>query len=192
MATLVAICAGTARSQPNPDSTAGTQFFDESVSEILTKRCIRCHNPSKTSGGLDLTSNAGLTAGGNSGLVVNRKAPEQSVLIKLVEHREKPRMPLDQPKLPDSDIQNLKKWIFYGSPYSRNLSAPTAAKELVKVDRSFWSFRRLSPVKTPQAGSRGPPIRLMLLSLNNGNELVYVHQLLHRIPNFCADSRWMS
>ena len=152
MATLVATCAGTARSQPNPDSTAGTQFFDESVSEILTKRCIRCHNPSKTSGGLDLTSNAGLTAGGNSGLVVNRKAPEQSVLIKLVEHREKPRMPLDQPKLPDSDIQNLKKWIFYGSPYSRNLSAPTAAKEPVKVDRSFWSFRRLSPVKTPQAG----------------------------------------
>lgn len=152
MATLVATCTATALSQVTPNSPAGIRLFDESVSEILIKRCIRCHNQGKNSGGLDLTSSEGLTTGGNSGLVVNRNAPEQSLLITLVEHREKPRMPLDQPRLSDSNIQDLKKWIASSSPYSRNLVAPTAAKELVKVDRSFWSFRRLSPVKVPDDG----------------------------------------
>ncbi len=132
------------------DKRPANDLFDNTVAEILIKRCIRCHNPVELSGALDLTSAKGLATGGTSGPVINSESPNDSRLVELVEHRKKPRMPLDQPRLPGSSIEALKTWIAAGAPYTRELTAPTAAREQIKVDRSFWSFRRLQDVVVPR------------------------------------------
>lgn len=81
------------------------------VLPILRNSCLNCHNPDKRKAGLDMTTYQGLMDGSDSGKVIEPGNPGNSLLLKLISHTEEPAMPPKSDKLPDSQINVIRKWI---------------------------------------------------------------------------------
>lgn len=99
-------------------SSAGAQekiTFDDHVKPLLRQRCASCHNTSKKSGDLDVTSFTALMAGGGSGSAVTPGDVSSSYLFALVNHDEEPYMPPDSPRIPDEEVAMLRGWIEQGA-----------------------------------------------------------------------------
>ena len=89
--------------------------FDDHAKPIFKQRCIKCHNPDKASGGLDLSNYTNLMQGGSSGSSIEPGDAGDSYLYMLVTHDEEPSMPPGGSKIPDGEIQMLAKWIDGGA-----------------------------------------------------------------------------
>src|SRR5258705_284365 len=85
--------------------------FQDNVLPILRSNCLKCHNPDKFKGDLDLTTLSGALTGGGSGPVVSSGDPDGSKIIKAITHAEEPNMPPNSPPLADKDIETIKRWI---------------------------------------------------------------------------------
>ena len=88
--------------------------FQDHVLPLIENHCSSCHNPDKLKGDLNLTSFNGLMKGGGSGAVVVPGSPDGSKLWKSITHAEEPTMPPNKPKLPDKDLDVVRKWIAGG------------------------------------------------------------------------------
>ena len=64
--------------------------FDRSVAALLVQRCLDCHNATEKKGGLDLSRQASAMAGGDSGPVIMRGKPEESLLWERISADEMP------------------------------------------------------------------------------------------------------
>src|SRR4029079_6323606 len=96
-------------------------FFEQKVRPILVKRCYSCHGPdSKTfKGELRLDVPSGWRKGGESGEpAIIPKKPNHSQLLKAVKH-DGLQMPPKSPKIPESEIADLTRWIAMGAPDPR-------------------------------------------------------------------------
>ena len=62
-------------------STAAATDFEREIAPLLVRRCVECHDEAKASGGLVLTTSAGLRKGGDSGATINSEQPEESLLL---------------------------------------------------------------------------------------------------------------
>ena len=102
----------------------GATSYEKEVRPVLAKHCVSCHNADRGRGGLDLSSFAGIQAGGNSGKAVIAGKPEASLLYSLSAHLEDPIMPPGKPKIPDKDLLVLKTWITDGMPERAGSTAP--------------------------------------------------------------------
>ena len=111
--------------------------FQDNVLPIFENHCSRCHNPDKKKGDLDLSSYSALLAGGGSGKVVTAGDPDGSKLHKAVTHSEEPNMPPNKPKIPDKEIDLIKRWIDGGLLETDQSKAVTATKP--RVDLSVAS-----------------------------------------------------
>jgi len=85
--------------------------YETHVQPILLQRCGRCHNEEKQKAGLIATTYAGVTAGSSGGVVVVAGEPEQSNLYLAITHRRDPTMPPGNDKIPQNEIDTIKKWI---------------------------------------------------------------------------------
>lgn len=85
--------------------------FDRDVRPIFRKRCAGCHNPERPRGELDLTSYAGVLAGGAGGKAVVAGAPRESPVYTLASHLEEPHMPPNAARLPQRELDVLRRWI---------------------------------------------------------------------------------
>ena len=110
LASFVACLALGAPAAASPPSTR----FDPAVAAILTRRCVRCHGPTKAEENLRLDSYAGVLRGGTRGPVVIPGAPRESLLLSKVLHRDTPAMPPRQ-HLPAREIATLRAWIAQGA-----------------------------------------------------------------------------
>jgi hypothetical protein len=99
--------------------------FEREVRPILRRRCGNCHNAEQPRSELDLTSYAGVMAGGATGKVAVAAAPEDSPLYTLPAHLEDPHMPPNAPKIPQREIDVLRRWI-EGGLMERAGEAPAA------------------------------------------------------------------
>src|SRR5262245_1930008 len=95
---------------------AGAEYFEKHIRPLLADRCQKCHGAKKASGGLRLTSREAALKGGDSGPAAVPGKPDESLLIKVVGYRDKPRMPPDG-KLSDGEIARLKEWVRLGAPW---------------------------------------------------------------------------
>jgi mono/diheme cytochrome c family protein len=59
--------------------------FKSEVQPVLEKNCVSCHGDKQKMAGLDLSSFAGMMAGGASGPVIAPNKPERSLMWKLIE-----------------------------------------------------------------------------------------------------------
>lgn len=84
--------------------------YEDDVLPIFRDNCLKCHNPDKLKGDLDLTSFSAAIKGGGSGATLNAGDPEGSLLYKAVMHTEEPEMP-PKSKLADKDIGTIRSWI---------------------------------------------------------------------------------
>ncbi len=99
-----------------PDSNLS---FREHIRPIFLSSCANqqgCHISSDPAGLLDLETDRP-TFTGQSGLDVVPFNPEQSLLYRLLLREEAgiPRMPLNQPLLPEAQIQAIRQWIKEGA-----------------------------------------------------------------------------
>ncbi len=132
---------------------AGAELFERSIGPALKANCLDCHGGEKTRAGFSLATRELFLAGGDSGPVVDLARPESSLLLALVRHEEEPTMPPKKPKLSESLLADLGRWIALGAPYAAPLLEGAETKKPLTVtdsDREFWAFRRLAEVEPPQ------------------------------------------
>ncbi len=105
-------------------------FFENKIRPVLVENCYRCHSVSegKSKGGLTLDTREGWEKGGETGPALVAGKPEDSLLIKAVQHHDPDTaMPPKGDKLPDTAIADLEAWVKMGAPDPR--SGPAAAVE---------------------------------------------------------------
>src|SRR5262249_43037808 len=66
--------------------------------------------------------------GGGSGKVIEPGDPEGSTLLQLVSHKEEPKMPPNSPRIPDAEIEVIRRWIEGGALESSGSVATAKAK----------------------------------------------------------------
>ena len=84
--------------------------YEEHVLPVFRNACLRCHNPDKAKGDLDLSTFTALLNGGGSGVIVESGDSGASKLLKVVTHEEEPEMPPNG-KLEAKEIAIIKQWI---------------------------------------------------------------------------------
>src|SRR5262249_40236467 len=126
------------------------RFYEKEVLPILKQSCLRCHSGKKARGKLWLDSPAGLRKGGGLGAAGRFDRPEDSPLLKAVNHRDKLEMPPPpKGKLPAAQIDVLTRWVKMGAPYSSgNDGTPAPAEhagmKVTDEDRAYWAYRPLA------------------------------------------------
>jgi hypothetical protein len=102
--------------------------FTDHVSGIFRARCGSCHNPDKAKGGLNLDNYGAAMQGGGSGKVIEPGDPDSSTLLGVISHTEEPKMPPNAAKIPDAEIELIRKWIEGGALESAGSVAAVKAK----------------------------------------------------------------
>jgi WD40 repeat protein len=126
VASSILLASAVATAQP-PGKTPALTSFERDVQPVLRKHCVKCHNAERPRGELDLTSFAGLQAGGASGKAAVAGGPDESPLYTLAAHLEDPHMPPNAAKIPQRDVDVLRAWIERGMVEKAG-DTPAAAK----------------------------------------------------------------
>jgi hypothetical protein len=125
--------------------------FKSEVQPVLEKNCVACHGEKQKMAGLDLSSFAGMMAGGSSGPAIAPNKPERSLMWQLIDSG---KMPMGG-KMTAGEKQLIRTYIEQGRFPAVADEAELEARDKAKIkaeDRAWWSFRR--PVK-PAA----PPVK---------------------------------
>ena len=64
-----------------PPSLEQTMFFESHIRPMLIEHCRQCHGPKKRNGGLRLDGAAAFRTGGDTGPLIDQKAPEKSLIL---------------------------------------------------------------------------------------------------------------
>src|SRR5262245_17418018 len=124
---LAVLASATFAATPEVPSPAPKITYEDHVLPIFRDNCLKCHNPDKLKGDLDLTSFSAAIKGGGSGATLNAGDPQGSQLFKSITHTDEPTMPPNG-KLSDRDIDTIKKWIEGGLLQGVNSKAIAANK----------------------------------------------------------------
>lgn len=94
--------------------------FETEILPFLKESCLACHNQTKAKADLVLETPQTILKGGESGPAVLAGKPDESLLLKLAEHREKPFMPpkdnkVNAPDLTAPQLRLLRLWIEQGA-----------------------------------------------------------------------------
>ena len=108
-------------------ATAEDVSFEEHVGPLFERHCTSCHDQDDPAGGLNLTTYRGTMRGGGGGSVIVPGNAARSRLMRLVTHAEKPVMPPEGAKLPDAELDVLRKWIAAGAPEKPGAGAVAAS-----------------------------------------------------------------
>ena len=138
----------------------------EQANAVLKENCRMCHGAAMQQSGLDLRTRSGILQGGERGPAVTGANLDRSWLWKLVTHRAKPSMPPGR-KLPNEQIEVLRKWIMAGAPMPESAVSDEEAERLAALkkleerpiteeERQWWAFRK--PVRPAVPGGKENPI----------------------------------
>jgi cytochrome c553 len=133
---------------------AAEEFFEKSVRPLLAANCFECHGPDKKRGGLRLDSRAAALKGGDTGPALVPGKPEESRLIAALSHKDKLKMPPENPLSP-KQIEVLTTWIRQGAvwPDSADKVRVTPGDNGFTIsakDRAFWSFQPIADPALPR------------------------------------------
>src|SRR5207253_9794102 len=103
--------------------------YQQHIRPIFNANCVSCHNPDKNKAGLDLTTYATAMAGSSNGKVLQSGDPDLSLIYLLVSHQEEPHMPLKASKLPEAQLEIIRKWIAGGAPDSTDSTVVAVASK---------------------------------------------------------------
>ena len=98
--------------QPTTSGTITPVSYANDVAPIFEQNCLQCHSGSQPSGRLDLSSYAGIMAGGGTGQVVNPDDAGGSLLVSMVRSGQMPKVGT---KLTPDQVTILENWINSGA-----------------------------------------------------------------------------
>jgi len=104
-------------------------MFEDSVAQILTRKCGRCHNARRSEGDLDLSSPRGVATGGESGPVLLAGRPKDSPLLARILAGEMP--PENETPVTEQETQTLSAWIAGGAKFR---VAPQVKRKVTQHD----------------------------------------------------------
>jgi hypothetical protein len=108
--------------------------YEQDVRPIFAASCVSCHNPDKNKAGLNLTTFQGAMAGSSDGKVLTPGSPDDSMLYLAVTHQQDPFMPPKTNKLPDAQLEIIRKWIEGGCLETSGSTAAIASNNASKLD----------------------------------------------------------
>src|SRR5579872_5308732 len=106
-----------------PPVASATVTFDQ-VLPVFRKRCVVCHDRDRQKGDLDLSSVEGIKSGGATGAAVLSGNPDESPIYTLTAHLDAPKMPPNNPKIPQREIDLIRRWIEGGLAVRDAVSKP--------------------------------------------------------------------
>lgn len=110
--------------------------YDDHILPIFRQRCGSCHNANDAKGGLVLDTYLGVIEGGGSGNVIEKGDAGSSYLYMLVTHDSEPIMPPGQPKIPDTELSMIQKWIDLGALENQGSKIVKKKNDLAKIEIS--------------------------------------------------------
>ena len=138
-------------SSPDAQRSAQLAFFETKIRPVLHEHCVACHGPEKQEGGLRLDSPAAIIAGGDSGASVDVTDANASLLLVAVRQLDSSLQmpPPPEPKLSDSVIADLTRWIKQGAVMPMNAEGDpgSVSPKKPKIGKEHWSFQ---PVVRPE------------------------------------------
>jgi hypothetical protein len=129
------------------DADADKVTFADHVSAILRQRCASCHNTTDKASDLDVTNYTALMQGGAGGKVIDPGNSGGSRLIELVTHSKEPFMPPASDKLPDAEIEVLRRWVDGGA--LETMSSVSTVKKNAGVAGATISTARPEVIPLP-------------------------------------------
>lgn len=124
-------------------------FFESKVRPILAARCHGCHGAKKQESSLRLDTKAGFAKGGDSGVIVDTKQPDQSEFVLAIRREGGRKMPPEKP-LPDSEIDTLVEWVRRGAFWPDESAVPTTGS-IHDAAAKHWAFQPIASPPVPQA-----------------------------------------
>jgi cytochrome c553 len=147
-----------------PASAQRAPLFKSEILPVLEKNCVQCHGDQKKMAGLDLSTFAGLMAGGSSGPVIAPGKPERSLLWQMIDSG---KMPMAG-KLSDADKQLVRTYIEQGRfPSMEAAQQEREAAKITPEARNWWSFRKPVAAAVPgvqHSGQVKTPIDAFVLA----------------------------
>jgi Tol biopolymer transport system component len=134
--------------QPNPD-------FAKNVAPIFQKNCLGCHSSTAHKGGLVLESYESLMKGGRHGEVIVARDSDSSRLLRMIEGKLDPQMPLESDPLGQADIALIRSWIKAGAagPAPGTLSSTASGSLLPSILPQVPAVSPVSSVRFSPDGS---------------------------------------
>ncbi len=144
------------------EDAASVAFFETKIRPVLVEHCSKCHGDGPApKGGLRVDTRDHVRGGGDSGPAVVPGDPEESLLLRAIEHADDaPPMP-PKAKLPAAVAADFRAWIVAGAVDPRT---PDAAPPAAPTS-DWWSLRPLARPEVPAArGDVRNPIDAFLLA----------------------------
>lgn len=136
---IMSVC-GTVVAQEKATAPAKEEkiTFDQHILPIFREKCGSCHNGNDKKGDLVLDNYGLAMQGGASGEVVGTDGDaSQSQLYLVITHASEPKMPPQQPKLPDEQLTLIRRWIEGGAlENSGSKARPKKNLAMAKVEIS--------------------------------------------------------
>ena len=152
------------------DVDAAGPDFQQEVVPLLAARCLECHSGVSPEAGLDLSTQAGTTRGGDSGVAILAERPDESVLWQRISDDE---MPPKHP-LTDKEKQLFREWIIGGARWSGGDIDRFQFTTTARAGYDWWSFQPVQDVTPPLPGNTNWPrngIDHFILKRLHGNGL---------------------
>jgi WD40 repeat protein len=121
--------------------------FDEHIAPLLRDKCVGCHNPDKSRGGLILSNYQKIMQGGSSGEAVKAGDPDGSRLYLMLTHKQEPFMPPKSDMLAKETLDLVRQWIADGLLENSGSKAKVADKP--KTDIGLKSIVKGKPEGPP-------------------------------------------
>ncbi|MBI1346219.1 hypothetical protein GC163_08000 [bacterium] len=138
--------------------------YEQHILPIFREKCGTCHNANDKNGDLALDNYGAAIQGGASGEVIKTDGDaDGSKLYQVVAHLAEPKMPPEQPKLPDAQLALIKKWIEQGALQNSGSVAKIKKSAVTRVEVSM--DRPSGPPPLPEQLSLDP---LLVSSRANG------------------------
>ena len=144
-------------SKPQESKTKEIVTYKDHVAPILRKHCATCHNADKATSDLNVMTYQTLMSGGSSGEAISAGNPDQSLLYRAVAHVEEPFMPPKQPKMPDADLETIKRWIELGAAETSVGAAKNSSR---KLDLDLAAVTTGKPEGPPPMPEKLPDVAL--------------------------------
>ena len=124
--------------------------FVDHVLPILEDKCVNCHNPDESKGGLDLSTYSATLTGGSGGEIVIPEDPGSSRLFSLSAHLEEPIMPPKGTKASEKELKVLSDWISGGILETSSSTARKSDKPKIDFDSITSAGKPEGPPAMPE------------------------------------------